>query len=564
MTAAAIFSKRKISSIVWLTTALLLVVLIVWPIGRLVMVSFLDGEGLATLENYARALTAQRFRTAALNSLILATSVGLLSVLVAMPMAWASARTDMPGRRLIDVLVIGSLVTPGFLTSIAWIFLAGPNAGLLNIAYRAVTGSDSPLLDIFSMKGLVFVTFLECFPFAYIVISAALKNVAAELEDAANMLGASRWHTLRRVTLPLVLPAVLAGFILSSLEAIALFSSPAIIGVPAQIYVLTTQIWALFQFPPELGVAAALALPLLLLTMTLLLLQKALLGKRGYVTVTGKSTMPRPVRLGWGRWPAFIACASVVTASVGFTYLVLGAYATSIDFKKVPGPGNFSLENFRFVLFGLDTTARSLVNSLLLATMAATIAVVIGSLIAYVAQRRLIRGARTLGFLAMAPMVIPSIVFAVGLFAAYTRQPLVLYGTLWILLVAYLTKFLPLAYMNTSTAIQAIGPELEEAARIVGATSLKAFFSITVPLIRNGAIAAWLLVFTFSLRELSSSILLFTSKTMVISVTVFDLYETGSWGPLSALGCILLVINLAVIGAGYAILGRGFLAKSHA
>ncbi|MSQ50097.1 MAG: iron ABC transporter permease [Betaproteobacteria bacterium] len=564
MTALTLTARRNVSGLVWTIVACILTVLILWPVGRLIMVSFQDADGVATVANYVRALTAPRFRSAAWNSLVLATSVGVLSVLVATPMAWVTSRTDMPGRRTIDVLVLGSLVTPGFLTSIAWIFLGGPNAGLVNVAFRALTGSTSPLFDVFSMKGMVFVTFLECFPFAYIIIAAALKNVAAELEDAASMLGAGRWHTMRRITIPLVMPAVLAGFILSFLEAFALFSSPAMIGVPAQIYVLTTQIWALFQFPPELGVAAALALPLLLVTIVLLLLQRALLGRRGYVTVTGKVTAPRLIKLGWARWVAFALCALVVTVSVGLTYLVLATYATSIDWKQWPGPGNFTVENFRFVLFGMDTTRKGLANSMVLATLSGTLAVALGGVIAYVAERRLVRGASFLGFLAMAPMVVPSIVFAVGLFAAYTRQPLVLYGTLWILLVAYLTKFLPLAYMNASTAVKAIGTELEEAARISGASSLRTFSRITFPLIRNGALAGWLLVFTFSLRELSSSILLFTNNTMVISVSVFDLYETGSWAPLSALGCILLLINLVVIGVGYAVLGGGFLARTHA
>jgi len=243
---------------------------------------------------------------------------------------------------------------------------------------------------------------------------------------------------------------------------------------------------------------------------------------------------------------------------------MLFGYAITKNWSAGLHLDNLTLENFRFVLFGVDATRKALFNSLLLATLAATLAVALGGIVAYISERRLVRGARALGFLAMAPMVIPSIVFAVGLFAAYTTPPMVLYGTLSILLIAYMTKFLPLAYMNASTAVQAIGPELEEAARIAGATSLRTFGRVTLPLIRNGALAGWLLVFTFSLRELSSSILLFTNNTTVISVTVFDLYETGAWGPLSALGCILLLINVAVIGLGYALLKGGFLAKSHA
>lgn len=548
------------SGVIWAISGIVLALLIAWPLWRLVVVSFQDGNGVLTIANYIRVISAPRFVNAVWNSLILASSVGFLSVAVATPMAWAVARTDMPGRRLIDILVLSSLVTPGFLTAVAWILMAGPNAGLLNQAFRFVTGGDAPLFNIFSMKGMIFVTLLECFPFAFIIIASALRTVAAELEEAANILGAGTWTTMRRVTIPLVLPAIVAGFILSFLEALVLFSGPAIIGVPAQIYVLTTQIWALFQFPPQLGVAAALALPLLMVTIALLLLQRQILGRRGYVTVTGKATAPRTIALGWVRWPAFFLCLCVVIGSVVLTYAVLFVYATSKIWGTLPGPNNFTLEHFRFVLFDLDSGRKGLQNSLILATSAATIAAGLGCIIGYIVERKLIRGATVLGFVAMAPMAIPGIVFAVGLFIAYTRPPLILYGTLGILLIAYLTKFLPLAYMNASTAIRAIGTELEEAARISGARSLTAFRKITVPLIRHGLLAGWFLVFIFSLRELSSSILLFTNNTIVASVVVFDLYETGAWGPLSALGCLLLLLNLSAIVLGSAILGRSFLA----
>lgn len=566
LASAAMPARRPhdLSAVIWIVATGILVVLVGWPLVRLFVLSLQDNDGVATVANYITVATSPRFRTAAWNSFVLATSVGIVSVVVALPLAWATARTDMPGRRVIDILVVSSLVTPGFLTAIAWTLLAGPNAGLLNVAWRASTGAQEPLLNIFSMPGLVFVTSLECFPFAYVVIAGALKSVSAELEDAANMLGAGRWTTMRRVTLPLVLPAILAGFILAFLEALALFGTPAMLGVSANIYVLTTQIWSLFQFPPRLGVAAALALPMLIATAALLVAQRTLIGRRGYVTVTGKSTPPRPVALGAARWPTFVACLSVTVVAVVMTYVVLGAYAVARDASALPGPGNFTLEHFRFVLFDMPASRRGLANSLFLACGAATIAVLLGSLVAYVSERRLVRGARVLGFAAMVPMVIPGIVFAVGLFAAYTRPPFVLYGTLWILLIAYMTKFMPLAYMNASSAVRSIGTELEEAARIAGATGFTAFRRVTFPLIRNGSIAGWLLVFTFSLRELSSSVLLFTNDTIVVAVSVFDLYEAGSWGNLSALGCVLLVINLVVIGAGYALLGRGFLARSNA
>jgi iron(III) transport system permease protein len=544
----------------WLAVAVL-ALLIAWPIGWVVLMSFDDGQGGYTFDNYIRAVSAKRYWDAAVNSLILSTSVGFLSVIIATPLAWAIARTNMPGRRFVQVMALASLITPGFLTAVAWILLAGPNAGLLNQFYRSITGFEGPLFNVLTMKGMIFVTLLECFPFAFIIISSALQNISAELEDAANISGAGTLRTMWLVTLPLVMPAIMAGFILAFLEALVLFSSPAIIGVPARTYVLTTQIWALFQYPPQIGIASALSLPLLLITMVLLFIQRRLLGRRGYVTVTGKAAAARVIDLGWARWPMFLFCFLVVMASAGLTYIVLYSYAASKVWGALPFGDNFTFENFRMVLFDLDSAQKGLKNSLVLAFGAASVAVVLGGVLAYVSERELLPGAWAVGFVAMAPMVIPGIVFAVGLFSAYTRPPLILYGTLWILFIAYLTKFLPLAYMNSATAIKSVSPDLEEAARISGAGGLRTFRRITVPLVRQGLLSGWFLVFIYSLRELSSSILLFTNNTVVASVAVYDLYETGAWPQLSALGFILLLINTGVIAIGYSLVGKSFVGE---
>ena len=547
---------------VWFAIVALLAFLVLWPIGWVAVTSLQDAAGDFTFRHYIRAATAPRFQAAAINSLILASSVGVLSVLISAPMAWAIARTDMPLRGLVRVLVFGSLVTPGFLTAMAWILLAGPNAGALNQFYRFMTGSEAGLFNIFSMEGMIFVTLLECYPFAFILISGALTLISPDMEDAANILGANTWQTMRKIVLPLALPAVLAGFILAFTEALVLFSAPAMIGIPAQTYVLTTQIWALFHYPPQIGVAAALALPLLVVTVILLGLQRRLIGRRSFVSVTGKAGAARLVQLGWAKWPMLGFCLAVVVASLGASYVMLFAYATTKVWGEPLGPSNFTLEHFEFVLFGLDSARRALANSFLLATLAATGAVLLGSLAAFAVERKVVRGGAAISTLAMAPMVIPGIVFAVGLFAGYTKQPFVLYGTIWILLLAYLTKFLPLAYMNAITAIKSVGTELEDAGRIFGASSLTTFRKITVPLVRHGLLAGWLLVFVYSVRELSSSILLFTNDTVVVAVAILDLYETGAWSALSALGCILLLVNLAVIAIGYAVAGRNIFGAS--
>ena len=542
----------------WLALAGLLAFLVLYPIGWLVLESVRDETGAFTLAHYRAAATSPAFRTPAINSFILATSVGLLSVLIATPMAWAIARTDMPGRGLMRVLVFGSVVTPGLLTALAWIILAGPNAGVLNVWFRALTHGTGGV-NIFTLPGVIFVAVLECYPFAFLLISGALTLVSADMEDAASILGSSARRTLLNITLPLVLPAVLAGFILSFLEALTLFSSPAMIGLPARIFMLTTEIWSLFEFPRRVGVAAALALPLLFVTMGLLWLQARLLGRRGYVTLTGKGGARRLIHLGWMRWPMLGFCALVLTCSAVLPYVLLFLYATARTWSEPLGLANFTLDHFRAVLFSNSAAQRAIRNSTILALSAATVASALGALIAYIAERRVLAGGPLLRGLAMAPMVIPGIVFAVGLFAGYTRPPLALYGTLWILGIAYLTKFLPYAFMNTAAAVKSVHPELEEAARIAGAGTLTAFRDVTAPLIRLGVAAGWFIVFIYSLRELSASILLFTNQTTVIGVTILDTYEFGSWPPVASLGCLLLAVNLIVVAAGYRIVGVNFL-----
>jgi iron(III) transport system permease protein len=545
-------------SVGWLALAGLLAFLVVYPIGWLVVESVRTEAGAFTLGHYWAAATTPTFRTPAINSFILATSVGILSVLIATPMAWAIARTDMPGRAIMRVLVFGSIVTPGLLTALAWILLAGPNAGILNKAFRALTQSAGGV-NIFSLPGVIFVAVMECYPFAFLLISGALTLVSADMEDAASILGSTPRRTLLNITLPLVLPAVLAGFILSFLEALTLFSSPAMIGIPARIFLLTTEIRALFEFPRRIGVAAALALPLLLVTIVLLWLQGRLLGRRGYVTLTGKGGARRLIHLGGGRWPMFAFCLLVLTCSAVLPYVLLALHATARSWSAPLGPANFTLDHFRTVLFVSSSAQRAIWNSTVLALAAATVASALGTLVAYTTERRLLAGAPLLRGLAMAPMVIPGIVFAVGLFAGYTKAPLMLYGTLWILLIAYLTKFLPYAFMNTAAAVKAVHPELEEAARIAGAGTMTAFRDVTVPLIRLGVLAGWFIVFIYSLRELSASILLFTNKTTVIGVTILDNYEFGSWASVSAIGCLLLAVNLIVVAGGYRLVGVNFL-----
>src|SRR2546427_315873 len=283
---------------VWVLAALALLVLMALPLGWLGYMSVNGGEG-ATLVHYRQVFTDPQLQKALWNTVVLAFWAGLASLAIGAPMAWLTARTDLPGKRLIRGLIMASFVTPPFLGAFAWVMLAGPNAGLLNKLYRALTGAEDPLVNVFSMPGLIFVVSIYTFPYVFIMIANTLELIASDLEDAASILGAGRVRVALTVTLPMVLPAIASGFILAVLQALALFGSPAILALPAGFHTITTQIWAPFHYPPQVEMAAAFSLPPLLPTALPLPVQKQLLGRRGYAAIGGQGgerrrNPPRP------------------------------------------------------------------------------------------------------------------------------------------------------------------------------------------------------------------------------------------------------------------------------
>jgi iron(III) transport system permease protein len=311
---------------------------------------------------------------------------------------------------------------------------------------------------------------------------------------------------------------------------------------------MTTKIWSLFQFPPQPGLAAAASLPLLLVTVILLRGQRAIMGRRGYSIIGGKSSGMRLNKLGAWKAPALALFAFVLACSVVLPYGVL-LRTSLLRNWSAPMAGNFSLEHWRFVFLEFSQTRVAFMNTFLLGASAATAGTIIAVSVGYLSLRRLVWGHRYLALLATAPVAIPGIVLAVGLFLAYTQPPLVLYGTLAIIFLAYVTKELPVGYQQVAASLKAVHPELEEASRIFGATRLRALFDITAPLIRNGVIATWILIFVGSIRELSATILLFTARTKTISVTMFDLRESNDWGPIAVLSVTMLAITFVLIAA---------------
>ena len=536
--------------------AALLAVMIVLPMGWLAVYAFATKDGQATLGNFVTLFTDPSFVDPLLATLTLSVSVSGICCLVAAPMGWLVARTDMPLARTVRTLVMASLVTPPFVGAVAWEMLAAPNSGLLNQLWRVVSGApdDESLFDIYTMAGLIFAIACYTFPYVFILVANALDRMPGELEDASSMLGARTWATARRITIPLALPTLLAGALVAFLQALNQFGSPAILAIPAGFHTLTTKIWSLFQFPPKPELAAATSIPLLLLTVALLRSQAAILGRRGYAVLGGKYGSPRVIRLGIFRIPAAVLAMLALSLPLFLPYAALLNTAFSPISSEFVTPSTITLQNIKFTFLELSSTMPALQNTFILAVSAATLGGLFAMLIAYIVARGAVPGHRVLGFLATSPIAIPGLVLGVGLFLSYSQT---LYGTLWILLIAFITIELPSSYQQLSAAFHAVHPELEEAGRMLGATRLRTLWDITAPLLRTAAIAVWCFIFVAVIRELSAAAILFTSETKVLSVLIFDLKESGDVGAIAVISLTMVAITSAVVALANRLGARG-------
>lgn len=547
-------NRLRVEHAVMAGAALALVVLVVLPLTFLVWGSLTD-DGRLTLGHFREALGSRLYVQALRNSLVLGLWTAALSVAIGLPLAWASSRTNAPAKRFIHLTAVVAYVTPPYLTAIAFVNLLSPNAGLVNRFVRDVLGLPALTFNVFSMAGLVLVTVLHTFPFVYLLAASALESVDASMEESAQILGAGRWRTAAAVTGPLVAPAVLSGALIAFVNAIALFGSQAIVGLPGRVFTLPTRIYALFDHPPQYGLASAMSLVFVAITVAALWLQRRYLARRSYVTLGGKGGRPRLVDLGPARWGVFAFCAAVFAVAVLAPYLTLLAVSLSTSWG-LQFWQNLTLQHYRFVLLEYDVTRRAIWNSLLLASATATLTVLLGSLIGWIDLRTALRGRKLLDYAALIPLGLPGIVVAVALIQFWLRVPLPIYGTLLIILLAYTGRYVPLGVRSANAAFRQIDPSLEETARVTGAGWLRTFRSVTLPLARPGLVAGWLLVFVPALQELSASILLFSSGSITLAVAVYNLYETGALEPVAALAIVTMLIITAAVGLATR-LGRG-------
>ncbi len=560
--APGILRRIEPSMLLWLLMIAVLIFLVASPTVRLLVSSFQEPDsGRLTLANYRDAYLNMRHLAALGNSLVLGAGVAVMAGLFGVPIAWAISRTDMPLKGFVRTMVFGAFITPPYLGAIGWILLAGPNSGWLNKIWMAITGEPQGIFNIYSMAGLILVVSVTSFPYVFVFTNSALDLVSSEMEDAAQILGASRLRTAFRITLPLVFPAILGGLIISFLEAISLFGAPALIALPARFNVVATQLWQFFEYPVRVEVAAAFAMPLLIITVLMFWIQRTVLGRKGYAAVTGKGGERRMVRLGAWKWLLLAHALLVCALSVLLPMSVLLQAAFAKAWGRGFSFGNLTLGNFRYLLFEQTQAQHTIINTFVYAGATAFVAISLALAIAYVVNRKLVPWSNLLAFLCVAPFVIPGIVLAIGFYAAYAPPPLALYGTGTILVLAFTTRFLPIAYTSSAASMRSINPEMEEAVRILGGGRLLAIRKVLAPLLKKSLAGAWILVFIPAARELSSAIFLVGPNSRVISVMLFDLSEEGNFEVLAALGTILLVVSLVIAAIGFRMIGRDFMLR---
>ncbi|MBI3976231.1 MAG: iron ABC transporter permease, partial [Armatimonadetes bacterium] len=436
--------------------------------------------------------------------------------------------------------------------TLSWIFLLSPRIGLVNQWLMRLLGLSAAPFDVYSMGGMIWVEGLHWSPIVYLMMSAAFRSMDPALEEAALMSGSNVLQTFARVTLRLNVPTILGVCLLLFLRGLETFEVPAIIGLPAGIHVFTSKIYlAVKSYPSDFGLAGAYSTNLLLLTLTGIYLYGRVTREAArYATVTGKGFRPRVIDLGPWRYPAAAVIVAYLGVMVALPLFVL-MWNSFLPFYMKPSLAAlrlFTLDNYAF-LFTLPKTTRAVVNSIGLSLGSATLVMLTTSVIAWITVRSRLPGRWLLDNLASLPLIFPGIVMGVALIWVYLTLPIPIYGTIWILLIAYVTRYLPYGMRTSSASLVQIHRELEEAAETSGASWWRTFVSIILPLLRPGLLAGWIYIVIVSMRELSSSILLWGPGAEVLSIYIFDLWQTGHPQELAALGLMMIgaLFVLAVV-----------------
>jgi len=537
---------------------LLLGFLIAYPIGILLLGSFSRESPRAlrfaldnfTVENYARLLGSTGFRSALLTSAETAAGGALLAVLIGVLFALVVAKTDFPGKSFVETIVLIPFFVSPLLGAIAWSVLGSPHSGLLNLLLRSL--GVGVTININTLGGVIFVFAIYYAPYAYLLLVSALGNIDATLEDAAEISGAHAGQSLTRIVLPLVQRAILSSFLLVYATMLSLYAIPFVIGEPGRLTFLTTYLWRLLlQSPADFQTAAAVSTFLILVALGGLALQYRLIGRRSFVTVTGRGHRVRVTRL--GRWRYLVAAPVIlyVLVSVVLPYFAI-VQASFRNFLFFQSLGQlFSTDNLTWShmsgLFSRPIMRRSIQNSLFVGLNVALLGAALSLVVSYLVQRTRAPGRRALEFVAMMPLGVPGLVIGVAYLWAWIGLPIGLYGTIWILVLAYVSRLLPEGVQGVTASLVQVDRDLEEAARVTGSSTLRVLWSIILPLVRPGVAATAILMLILSIREIGPSLFLYNSSTIVMAVQVLSSWEVGDLGGAAALSLVQSLVLTALV-----------------
>jgi iron(III) transport system permease protein len=505
-----------------------------------------------TIQNYVKAYVDKEFYFLFLNSIYYGLGTCAVTFLIGTFLAWVSERTNTPLKKLFVVMSLIPFIIPGILSTISWILLLSPKIGLINIALKELLGLESAPFNIYSMWGMIWAEAIHLYPLVFLLMSAAFRNMDTSLEEAALTAGSSTFATFYRVTLPLMRPAMFSVLLIIFIRGIEAFEVPALVGVPAKISVFTTKIFlAIHQFPSDFGLAGAYAVTLLAISTTgVLIYGRITRREERYATVTGKGYRPRVIDLGVWKYVTLGISFLIFFLAVILPVFVL-LWSSFIPYYGVPSRElmeKMTLANYQYILnYPLAMTAFK--NSFYLSVGSATLVMLLTSIIAWITVKTKLPGRALLDNMTFIPIAMPGIVLGVSLIWVYLTLPIPIYGTIWVLLLAYITKFMPYGIRAASASMIQINKELEEASLTAGGTWFQTFRKVILPLLMPGFTAGWIYISIIALRELSTSILLYSYNSTVLSIMAFDLWEGGQYTYVCALGVlmVLLLVTMAYV-----------------
>ena len=547
-----LLNMSKTSAIFYLLLGFTLF-LIIYPVSFLIFGSFWSGNpggaGELTLDNYVIVFSDPKTLELLVNSLAYALGSALLGVSIATVLAFITTRTNAPLRKYFIFIPILPIILPGMVDNLAWIYLFSPNSGLVNTWWRNLTGFADPLFNIYSLPGMVWVMGISLVPLAYLVISAAFQTMDPSLEETARISGSSLFSIFRKITIPLMFPAILSVYLLTFILAFESFETPAMIGLPAGIDVFMSQIYqaVVWSIPPSYGLGTAYASIILVITMTAVYLyRKATSRQEKFQVITGKGYQPGILDLGKWKWAGTAVLCFYVFAHI----VVVFGTVLILSFQPFWDPnnlfGNMTLRNYETVL-GQRRIVSSLINSGVVSVVSATIVVIIAAILTYLSRRKNIRGAGLLEGFGTLPLAFPGFILGLGLLWTFLTIPIGVYGTVMVLMLAFLVKYMPQGIRFANGALIQIQDDLEESSSVTGAEWTYTVQKIILPLLKPALISAWIYIFVLTFRELSSIIFLVTPNNQVISAILWDLFVNGSVELLAATSMLLTLFLWTVV-----------------